>query len=200
MEDQGMAGGMDAGISRRNLAIVPLGMASLMALPATGAGRELPDRPSLEERAAIEDLFTTYVWSYDCSDSQLFLSLFVEDDPLVVGMGKAHRGKQAMADWFAYLLNIREKENALWLHQAAHHHYRRQGANWLVYSYATHFAYDLTAKGYVVRSLGYFVSELVAEGKAFRFRRFSISHWDKSAVPWARPLPWAEADGLASAG
>jgi len=197
-EDDAAPKGQETGISRRHLAALPLGAAALAAMAGSAPARETLEGPSLAERAAIEDLFTSYVWSYDCSDVALFLSLFVEDDPLVVGMGKPHRGRKAMADWFAYLLDIRERENGLWLHQAAHHHYRRHGANWLVYSYATHFAYDLGAKGYAVRSLGYFVSELVRAGQGFRFRRFSIAHWDKTALPWSKPLPWAEADDLKS--
>jgi|GEM_PF-779923 len=188
--------GRGLAFSRRNLAILPLGAAAVM-VAGTGARAESPAlAPSLEERAAIEDLFTAYVWSYDCSDEGLFLSLFVDDDPLVVGMGKPHRGKKALSDWFAYLLDIRDRENGLWLHQAAHHTYRKSAAGWLVYSYATHFAYDVTAKDYDVRSLGFFVSELVPDGAGFKFRRFSITHWDKTTVPWAKPLPWAEVDGL----
>lgn len=191
--------------SRRNLAILPLGAAAAVVAgtgmaASTGAhaqsGTQPPsDTPSLQERAAIDDLFTQYLWAYDCSDTALFLSLFVEEDPLVIGLGKPHRGKPAMADWFAYLLDIRDRENALWLHQAAHHVYRRHGDHWLVYSYATHFSYSPDAKSYDVRSLGYFVSELVPAGAGFRFRRFSITHWDKAALPWSKPLPWAEADG-----
>lgn len=183
-------------VSRRTLALLPLGVGAVAMLGNQAAAHDLSERPSLEERAAIEDLFTAYVWSYDCSDVALFLSLFVDEDPLVVGMGKPHRGKPAMAEWFAYLLDIRDKENGLWLHQAAHHTYRRNGAGWLVYSYATHFVYDLTAKDYAVRSLGFFVSELVHVDGGFKFRRFSITHWDKAALPWSKPLPWAAADGL----
>lgn len=187
-------------LSRRNLAALSLGAAAIAApivAPAAPAqALAAGDRPSLEDRAAIDDLMTSYVWAYDTSDVDTFVSLFVQDDPLVVGMGKPHRGAKAIADWFAYLMDIRNREHGLWLHQAAHHVYRRHGGNWLVYSYATHFAFDTEARTYSVRSLGYFVCEVVPSNTGFRFRRFSITHWDRDAAPWKKPLPWAEADGL----
>ena len=128
-------------LSRREVAALPLGIASIAALTAgSAAARTLADSPSLEQRAAIEDLFTAYVWAYDCENIEGFLALFVEEDPLVVGRGVTHRGKEALAAWFVYLMDIRKRDNALWLHQALHHTYRRNGDHWLVYSYATHFA------------------------------------------------------------
>lgn len=186
------------GFNRRQLAALPVGAAVLLAGTKLARAHPVGDGPSLEERAAIDDLMTAYVWAYDCSDVEGFVGLFVDDDPLVVGLGTPHRGKQALADWFAYLMNIRDGENGQWLHQALHHVYRRQGANWLVYSYATHFAFDVDDGSYAVRSLGYFVSELVPSHTGYLFRRFSITHWDRTTVPWEKPLPWAEADGLAA--
>lgn len=185
-------------ISRRGLAAIPVGAAAMVAAAKPARAHDWRAQPTLEERAAVEDLMTAYVWAYDCSDVEGFLDLFVDDDPVVVGLGTPHRGKPALAAWFDYLMDIRDREDHLWLHQSAHHTYRRNGQNWLVYSYATHFSYDVNAESYGVRSLGYFVSELVPAPDGFLFRRFSITHWDRSTVPWKKPLPWAEADGLAS--
>ena len=95
-------------------------------------------------------------------------------------------------------MDIRKRDNALWLHQALHHTYRRNGDHWLVYSYATHFATSLADNTQSVRSLGYFVSELEPVGNEYRFRRFSINTWDPGALPWTKPLPWAAADGSAT--
>ncbi len=185
-------------LSRREMAALPLGAAALAALNgAPAAARTLGESPSLEERAAIEDLFTTYVWVYDCENLEGFLNLFIDEDPVVVGRGVTHRGKEALAAWFAYLMDIRNRDEALWLHQALHHTYRRNGDSWLVYSYATHFSQTLANTGSTVRSLGYFVSELVSVGNEFRMRRFSINSWDRTTLPWSKPLPWAEADSAA---
>lgn len=192
-ENPGKGTATETTFSRRDIAALPVGAAVLAALAPQAQAKSLPDQPTVEERARIEDLFTSYVWAYDCSDVNVFLSLFVDQDPMVVGFGKAHRGKPALAQWFAYLLAIREKDNNLWMHQASHHKYVRNGKNWLVFSYAPHFAYDATTlKSPVVRSLGYFVSEVEPAGAGFRFRRFSINHWDKTAAPWSKPMPWAE--------
>lgn len=185
-------------LSRRAVATLPLGIAAMAAVNGgQAAARTLGESPSLEERAAIEDLFTAYVWVYDCESVQGFLDLFIDEDPVVIGRGVAHRGKEALAAWFVYLMDIRNRDNALWLHQALHHTYRRNGDNWLVYSYATHFAQSLENNATSVRSLGYFVSELVPVGNEFRMRRFSINTWDRTTLPWSKPLPWAEADSAA---
>lgn len=183
-------------VSRRGLAAIPVGAAALIAAGSTARAHDWREKPTLEERAAVDDLMTAYVWAYDCDDVDTFLALFVDEDPLVMGLGTPHRGKEAMAAWFAYLMGIRNQDDALWLHQGLHHTYRRQGDNWLVYSYATHFSYAPGSRAYSVRSLGYFVTELVRSADGFLFRRFSITHWDRDTVPWNKPLPWAEADGL----
>ncbi|WP_083853353.1 SgcJ/EcaC family oxidoreductase [Sphingobium sp. SYK-6] len=183
-------------MTRRELAALPVGVGLLMsssksiaAQAGQKAGEAAVNRIPLDDRKAIEDLFSTYVWAYDCSDEAGFLELFTEDG-LVVGLGKKHVGKEAMGAWFRYLLDIREREGDLWLHQAAHHRYVGSGSNYLVYSYATHYNYAVEAKTYGVRSLGYFVSECVKQGTEWKFRRFSISHWDKTTQPWKKSLPW----------
>jgi SnoaL-like domain len=185
-------------LSRRAACALPLGIATAAALGAGAASaRSIGTSPSLKERAAIEDLFTAYVWAYDCNSVEGFLSLFLPDDPLVIGRGVAHRGREALAAWFAYLMDIRNRDDSVWLHQALHHSFRKNGDNWLVYSYATHFSQSPQAGTLNVRSLGYFVSELVHSGSEFRFRRFSINTWDRDALPWSKPLPWAQADAAA---
>ena len=188
-------GGAD--VSRRELAALPLGLGLLAVATSPAYAAKPADRvdPSLinvlpiEDRQAIGDLFTTYVWAYDCSDEAGFLDLFTED-ALIVGMGKRHAGREAMGAWFRYLLDIRERENDLWLHEAGQHRFVGTGDKCLVYSYATHFNSSPDGKRYGVRSLGYFVSECVRQRGGWKFRRFSISHWDKSMQPWKKPLPW----------
>lgn len=168
-----------------------LGMLAVAApMPASAASRVSADLSS-SDRQGIEDLFVDYSWAYDCSDLEGFLNLFT-DDGLVVGLGKLHRGKPAMADWFRYLLDIRDRGDDLWLHEASQHKFVPSPGGALVYSYATHFNYTVGAKTYGVRSLGYFVSECVKSGDHWKFRRFSVTHWDKTQQPWKKPLPWAE--------
>ena len=183
-------------MSRRELAALPVGVGLLLSAGPSvaaevgrGGDSAAVNRLPLEDRKGIEDLFSTYVWAYDCSDEAGFLELFTEDG-LVVGLGTKHVGKEAMGAWFRYLLDIREREDDLWLHQAAHHRFVGSGNSYIVYSYATHFNYAINAKTYGVRSLGYFVSECVKQDGIWKFRRFSISHWDKAAQPWKKPLPW----------
>jgi len=186
------------GVSRRELSSISLaaGAGMMVVSGAAHAASGLPPKsPPAADRFAIDDLYAAYLWSYDCSDEQGFLDLFT-GDALVVGMGKVHSGREAMGAWFRYLLDIRDREGDLWVHTAAHHHYVPAAKGWIVYSYATHFRSAPDGKSYGVRSLGYFVNHIVQEDGAWKFRRFSISHWDKKAKPWTKPLPWAEADKL----
>lgn len=179
-------------LSRRQLALGGLALAAA-ATAAPGLAAARPARFTLADRAGIEDLFTRYLWAYDCSDEAEFLSLFAPD-ALVVGRGKLYQGREAILGWFRYLIAMREQEgDDIWMHQAGQFHFVPNGKSCVVYAFATHFNAN-TAKGTKgVRSLGYFTCECVRSGDTWQFRRFSISTWDRNQVPWKKPLPW---DGL----
>ena len=182
-----------AGMSRRDLALGGLGLAAAVAAPASAATRAKPrTRPlSLEARVGIEDLFTRYLWAYDCTDEAEFLALFA-DDALVVGRGKTYRGQEAILGWFRYLIGLRENEgDDIWMHEAGQFRFVPTDLGCLVYAYATHFNGNSAKATRGVRSLGYFVCECFHVENEWKFRRFSISTWDRQLVPWKKPLPWA---------
>lgn len=174
-------------VSRRALALAGLGVASATAARPHCASGKL----SLEDRAAIEDMFTRYVWAYDCSDEGEFLSLFTAD-ALVVGKGNAYRDKAAILGWFRNLIAMREREgDDVWMHEAGQFRFIPAGPSCIVHAYATHFNANSANATRGVRSLGYFTCECVRDGGEWKFRRFSISSWDRATVPWKKPLPWA---------
>jgi len=182
-------------ISRRALA------ASLPLLPlatpgaASAAGRQAAAHPvSPSDRAAIEDLYVRYVWSYDCNDEQGFLELFTPD-AIAIGypeMNEVYKTREALLGWFRFLTQLREKEGDDWQHVAYNHKFDGDSRRCIVYSYATHFNSNRKKKILGVRSAGYFVSECVNTAEGWRFRRFSINHWDRTRPPWTKPLPWAD--------
>ena len=179
-------------LSRRQLALGGLALA-VAATAAPGLAAARPARFTLADRAGIEDLFTRYLWAYDCSDEAEFLSLFSQD-ALVVGRGKLYQGREAILGWFRYLIDMREKEgDDIWMHEAGQFHFVPNGKSCVVYAYATHFNANNAKATKGVRSLGYFTCECVRSGDTWQFRRFSISTWDRNQVPWEKPLPW---DGL----
>lgn len=183
------------GISRRNLAASGLGLAAAAAVAASPAAASSHARSSLrpEDRAGIEDLFSRYLWAYDCTDDEEFLSIFAED-ALVVGRGKLYSGKEAILGWFRYLIAMRETEgDDIWMHEAGQFNFVPGGDTCIVYAYATHFNANTARAARGVRSLGYFVCECVKDGGEWKFRRLSISTWDRNKVPWKKPLPWADA-------
>ena len=80
-------------LTRRELAAAGLGLSTSVALLSTSAQAKSARRVkalSLDDRAGIQDLFTRYLWAYDCTDEEEFLALFA-DDALVVGRGKTYR-------------------------------------------------------------------------------------------------------------
>ena len=177
-------------ISRRALGLLGLGVAGAATLPAAARPRHT-GKFSLEDRAGIEDLFTRYLWAYDCSDEDEFMSLFTAD-ALVVGKGNAYRDHAAILGWFRNLIAMREREgDDIWMHEAGQFRFVPAGQGCIVYAYATHFNANTAKAARGVRSLGYFTCECVLEGGAWKFRRFSISTWDRNLVPWKKPLPWA---------
>lgn len=177
-------------ISRRALGLLGLGVAGAATLPAAARPRHT-GKFSLEDRAGIEDLFTRYLWAYDCSDEDEFMSLFTAD-ALVVGKGNAYRDHAAILGWFRNLIAMREREgDDIWMHEAGQFRFVPAGQGCIVYAYATHFNANTAKAARGVRSLGYFTCECVPEGGAWKFRRFSISTWDRNLVPWKKPLPWA---------
>ncbi|HVW70652.1 MAG TPA: hypothetical protein VHB68_16860, partial [Steroidobacteraceae bacterium] len=76
-------------------------------------------------------------------------------------------------------------------HVAYNHRFEGDAQRCVVYSYATHFNSNREKKTLGVRSAGYFVCECVNTDHGWRFRRFSINHWDRTRPPWNKPLPWA---------
>lgn len=180
------------GVSRRGLAAMGVAVAAATALPGTSsaAGRKaLP----VEDRLAIQDLFSNYLWAYDCTDEAAFAELFTPD-AVVMGKTTRYTGRDAILGWFRYLIEMREREgDDIWMHEAGQFRYVRSGNSWIVYAYATHFNGN-SAKGTKgVRSLGYFTCECTHDGQGWKFHRFSISPWDRKQLPWKKPLPWAEA-------
>lgn len=180
--------GKTPSLSRR--AIVPA-MIGASAFISNSASAQTTRRRnlSINDRLALEDLFTEYVWAYDCSDVEGFLDLFTAN-PLVVGLGRKHEGKEAIAAWFRYLMNIRETDKHLWLHTALHHKYENYGNRCIVYSYAAHFFHKPEDQTRGVRSLGYFVSECIKTDGVWKYNRFSINAWDTTKQPWKKPMPW----------
>lgn len=179
-----------ARISRRALALLGLGVAGAAALPANARARRA-NTLSLEDRAGIEDLFTRYLWAYDCSDEAACLTLFTPD-AIIVGKGTAYRDRAAILGWFRNLIAMREREgDDIWMHEAGQFRFIPAGPGCIAYAYATHFSANTAKAVRGVRSLGYFTCECVPDGQEWKFRRFSISTWDRSMVPWKKPLPWA---------
>lgn len=192
-----MSGGR---ITRRGLAHSGLALSgmALTASTATAANRPQPRQRPLapEDRDAIEDLFSRYVWAYDCSDEAEFASLFTAD-AVVVGKGTVYRGAEAIIGWLRYLTAMRDREgDDVWMHEAGQFRFVPTApGTCLVYAYATHFSANSAKAQRGVRSLGSFTAECVRHAGEWRFRRFSISPWDHSKVPWAKPLPWADTAG-----
>ncbi len=178
-------------VSRRQLAAIGLGVAVVAQVPSVQAKPRSAAPLAVADRLAIEDLFSNYVWAYDCSDADEFISLFA-DDALVVGRGTLYRDREAILGWFRYLLNIRETEgDDIWMHEAGQFRFDGGGDSCIVYAYATHFNGKTTTTVRGVRSLGYFACECVKRGGKWKFRRFSITTWDRNMLPWKKPLPWA---------
>lgn len=181
------------GLARSGIALSGLALAGATVAAAADAAAPKAARLAPADRDAIEDLFSRYVWAYDCSDEAEFASLFTAD-VVVVGKGTVYRGAEAIVGWLRYLTAMREREgDDVWMHEAGQFRFVPTApGTCLVYAYATHFSANSAKAQRGVRSLGYFTAECVRHGGEWHFRRFSISPWDHSKVPWRKPLPWAE--------
>lgn len=180
-------------VSRRQLAGIGLGAVAVAGQADAVSAKARTAQISPADRIAIEDLFSHYVWAYDCSDVDEFLTLFTAD-ALVVGRGTLYRDRAAIAGWFRYLIDMREKEgDDIWMHEAGQFRIEGDGLSCIVYAYATHFNGNIARATRGVRSLGYFVCECVKTRGVWKFRRFSITTWDRTKLPWKKPLPWADA-------
>lgn len=180
------------GITRRALGRIGAAAALAASAPAIAAPAARKRSLAVADRLAIEDLFSNYVWSYDCTDPDEFIALFTADAQ-VVGRGKLYANREQILGWFRYLIDMREAEgDDIWMHEAGQFRFDPQAdGSCVVYAYATHFNGLSTTTRRGVRSLGYFVSHCVREGGEWKFRRFSITTWDRKSVPWKKPLPWA---------
>lgn len=182
----------DSRINRRGLGLFGLTAGLAAAIAPASAHRSRTGEFSPQDRTQIQELFARYLWTYDCSDEQEFLTLFTED-ALIVGKGKPYRGKSAILDWLRHLIAIRDGEgNDIWMHEAGQFRFIPGHNGCIVHAYATHFNGNSEKLTRGVRSLGYFTCECVRDGGEWKFRRFSISSWDRTTVPWKKPLPWAD--------
>jgi hypothetical protein len=178
------------GMSRRQLAAASLAAAVAVTGSSAKATPKSDGKLAIEDRLALDDLMTAFVWSYDCTDKAGFLDLYT-DDAVVIGITQSMSGKAAMGKWFDYLIDLREKEGDTWFHLATHHHFEGAAPIVRIWSYTPHFRWKLETKEMGIRSLGILTSECIKERGIWKFRRFAVSHLDKSALPWKRPLPWA---------
>ncbi|MCW3837008.1 nuclear transport factor 2 family protein [Sphingomonas canadensis] len=178
------------GIGRRAFAGAGLVAIAAAGMPATAAPARAR-RPKVEDRLAIEDLFTSYLWAFDCGDADAFATLFTAG-AVVVGKGTRYAGRAAILEWFRMLIGLRDREgDDAWMHQAGQFRFVPADGGWIVFAYATHFNGNSQKGTRGVRSLGYFTCECRREAGEWKFHRFSISAWDRTAVPWKKPLPWA---------
>ncbi len=176
-----------AGASRRSALLLPAALATAGSAPAAQASHR--HRLTLEDRAALQDLFSVYLWAFDCSDVDGFIELFTED-AILIGIGRRYETEAAMREWFLGLLSTRDAAGDAWLHEAGQFRFDGDGSRCVVYAYATHFRLQPTTRDLGVRSLGYYVNECVKVGGAWKFRRFSINRWDNTTQPWKKPKPW----------
>lgn len=175
------------------LALAAAGLASQASAAAAQTTPTASGKISADERLGIQDLVTNYLWAYDCTDEELFATLFT-DDALVVGRGTLYRDRASIVGWFRYLIEMREREgDDIWMHTATEYKFFPAEGGWIVYCYASHFNGNTQTGARGVRSLGYFTCHCVPEGDAWKFRRFSITTWDRTMVPWRKPLPWVDA-------
>lgn len=185
----------DDSLSRRIFVVAPLAVAAGLAGCAAAAqpgitqGKSLTASLTAEDKLDIQDLFTNYAWSYDCSDEETFLSNFLPD-ALVLGHGKPYQGKEAIRAWYHYLIEMRIQEGDDWLHHAYQHRFVGDSHRCIVYSYSTHFNSHPAAQKRGVRSTAYLVSECVKLNGTWFFHRHSIHRWDSQQLPWKKPLPW----------
>lgn len=177
----------NAGTSRRSALLLPAALASAVAAATAEASPRR--RLTLEDRAAIQDLFSAYLWAFDCSDVDGFLDLFT-DDAILIGIGRRYETEAAMREWFLNLLSTRDTAGDAWLHEAGQFRFDGDGSSCVVYAYATHFRLQPVTRELGVRSLGYYVNECVKVEGAWKFRRFSINRWDNTTQPWKKPKPW----------
>jgi SnoaL-like domain len=183
-------------LSRRALAVTPLllvaGIAGAKSAPARSGKRPPFTKPlSAEDRLDIQDLFARHAWCYDCSDEEAYLANFLPD-AVVVAYDRSHQGKEAIREWYRFLVAIRTTEGDDWQHDAYHHRFDCDRYSCIVYSYATHFSSNSAAKKLSVRSAGYYVSECVKQNGIWLFRRHSVNRWDRQQLPWNKPLPWQQ--------
>lgn len=177
-------------LSRRLALLSPSLLLAVTSAPAHARIR-MP-RLSLEDRAELQDLTSSFLWALDCSDEDGFIELFTAD-AMVVGLGRRYEDETAIRDWFRGLVQMRDTAGDAWLHEAGQFRFDGDGRTCVVYAYASHFRVNPASRELGVRSLGYFVNECVKTAGRWRFRRLSINRWDNHAQPWKKPKPWEAA-------
>lgn len=185
--------GVELSVTRRGLVGLGVVLAGTASITEAAAPARRKKTLAVADRLAVEDLFANYVWAYDCTDADEFIRLFTAD-ALVIGRGKLYSNREEILGWFRYLINLRETEgDDIWMHEAGQFRIEVQAADrCIVYAYATHFNGLSTTQRRGVRSLGYFICDCIKERGEWKFRRFSIATtWDRNALPWKKPLPWA---------
>lgn len=180
------------GVTRRGMAGMSVALAAALSTTTSLASDKRPAAITLEDRVAIQDLFSSYLWAFDCTDESAFLDLFTPD-AIVIGKSAPYNGRDAIVGWFRTLIEMREREgDDTWMHEAGQFKFIPKANAWVVYAYATHFSGNATKGVRGVRSLGYFACECRQDRSGWKFHRLAIVPWDRKQLPWKKPLPWAD--------
>ncbi|HWM47027.1 MAG TPA: nuclear transport factor 2 family protein [Xanthobacteraceae bacterium] len=139
---------------------------------------------AIEDRLAIEDLYSDYVWALDTGDVHGFLALFVPDGVFGDTAGNRYRGPDAIARYVTDLVHsppFRGRQHIISGKRFAIGSDGRVGikAYWLVTKWTK-------ASGAIaIDRAGHSDDVVVKTGGRWLFAQRVVHYWNDTDLPWA---------------
>ena len=141
---------------------------------------------AIEDRLAIEDLYSDYAWALDSGDVPGFLALFTEDGLFGDTAGNRYKGHAAISGYVTGLVTSAPFKGRM--HYISAKRFTLQGEGrigvtsyWLV----TKWAKATGAK--TVEVSGHADDAFVKVGGRWLFSQRIVHYWNDTELPWAIP-------------
>jgi uncharacterized protein (TIGR02246 family) len=138
---------------------------------------------AIEDRLAIEDLYSDYVWALDSGDVPGFLALFTNDAVFGDTAGNRYTGSRAIGGYVTDLVNSDRFRGRM--HYISAKRFTHSGERIGVTSYwlVTKWAKASGAK--TIEVSGHADDAFVKVGGRWRFSQRIVHYWSDTDLPWA---------------
>ena len=171
-------------LAARNRSELTYGCTDLRLLPALRKVCAMT-KPSLEDRASIEDLYADYVWALDSGNVEAFLKLFTANGVFGDTAGNRYKGHDAIRGYVSGLAARPEFRGRQ--HIISSLRFAPDGDRVGVTAFWHVFKWVKATGTKTVEVTGHSDDMIVKNGGRWLFSRRLVHYWNDTDLPWVGP-------------